>query len=45
MGEARTIYAHTLPGQPPEKWETLEDHAANVAQDARQPVTRDLDKL
>lgn len=31
MGEARTIYAHTLPDQPPATWEPLDAHAAAVA--------------
>jgi len=31
MSAARTIYAHSLPNQPPQAWETLEAHAANVA--------------
>jgi hypothetical protein len=28
-------YAHSLPGQPPEDWQTLEEHLANVAKKAR----------
>jgi hypothetical protein len=30
------IYAHTLQGQPPERWETLEVHSAAVAKLARE---------
>lgn len=36
MGEAPVIYAHTLEGQPKERWETLETHAAEVARLARE---------
>lgn len=28
-------YAHSLPGQPPEKWQTLDDHLRSVAEKAR----------
>jgi CRISPR-associated endonuclease/helicase Cas3 len=35
MTGASPIYAHTLEGQPPSAWETLDDHAARVAQFAR----------
>src|SRR5579872_944474 len=31
MNGSRTLFAHTLPGQPCEKWEPLDDHAAQVA--------------
>ena len=30
------IYAHSLPGQPPERWETLDAHASQVARLARE---------
>jgi len=30
------IYSHTIPGQPREKWETLDDHAAAVAKLAKE---------
>lgn len=30
------IYAHSLPGQPPEKWQLLEDHLRAVAEKARE---------
>jgi len=29
--DKKKYYAHTLPGQPPEKWQLLETHLANVA--------------
>ncbi len=29
-------YAHSLPDQPPEKWQLLEDHLRNVAEEARE---------
>ncbi len=29
------IYAHSLPGRPPEEWQPLEDHLKNVAERAR----------
>lgn len=28
-------YAHSLPGEPPEEWQLLEDHLKNVADMAR----------
>ncbi len=28
-------YAHSLEGQPPDKWQPLEDHLKNVAEMAR----------
>jgi len=30
------IYAHSLPGQPPNKWQLLEDHSRVVAEMARE---------
>ena len=30
------IYAHSLPGQPPVRWETLDAHASRVARLARE---------
>jgi hypothetical protein len=33
--ESRTIFAHSLPGRPQSDWETLEVHAARVAELAR----------
>jgi hypothetical protein len=28
-------YAHSLPGEPPEKWQPLEEHLKNVAETAK----------
>jgi CRISPR-associated endonuclease/helicase Cas3 len=36
VGNGQTIYAHTLPGQPPSQWETLDTHANAVATLARE---------
>jgi hypothetical protein len=37
MGSATdNIYAHSLPGEPPDKWETLDTHATAVANLARE---------
>lgn len=35
LNEPRTIYAHSLPGEPQSQWETLEAHADHVARLAR----------
>jgi CRISPR-associated endonuclease/helicase Cas3 len=32
----RQYYAHSLEGQPPEKWQKLKDHLRNVAKLARE---------
>jgi hypothetical protein len=29
------FYAHSLPGEPPEKWQPLEEHLKNVAEMVR----------
>jgi len=34
MDRDKKIYAHSLKGQPPEKWQPLEEHLANVAKTA-----------
>ncbi len=31
----KNYYAHSLPGRPPEKWQSLEQHLKNVAELAR----------
>lgn len=31
----RIFYAHSKEGEPPEKWQRLEDHLGNVAEMAR----------
>jgi hypothetical protein len=31
-----TYYAHSLPGEPPEKWQPLEEHLKNVAEMAKE---------
>jgi len=31
---SQSIYAHSLPGQPPEKWQPLEEHLKRVAEKA-----------
>jgi len=33
---SKNFYAHSLPGQPPKKWQKLEDHLRNVAEMASQ---------
>jgi len=35
MVDYKPFYAHSLPGQPPEKWQKLEDHLRNTANLAR----------
>jgi CRISPR-associated endonuclease/helicase Cas3 len=32
----KKCYAHSLPGEPPDKWQPLEEHLKNVAEMARQ---------
>ena len=34
-GDGKKFYAHSLEGQPPDKWQPLEDHLKNVAEMAR----------
>jgi CRISPR-associated endonuclease/helicase Cas3 len=31
-GTSNAVYAHTLTGEPPARWETLKDHAVGVAE-------------
>mgnify|MGYP001590410713 CR=1 FL=1 len=30
------LYAHSLPGEPPEKWQPLGEHLRNVAEKAKE---------
>ena len=34
----KKFYAHSLEGQPPDKWQPLEDHVKNMAELAREFV-------